>query len=178
MQVIVASTRNPAEMVHREKEFGVIREGSFADIVVVEGNPLDDIAKTRNIKMVFKEGAPVKLGYNKDFKNPVPRPDPDRPAPEIDEINPKVTEGETVTLQVKGENFLSTAVVTLDGKRLPTKIESKPGAFPDNFERFREVTAMIDPKLIQRAGAYRINVVHDVLGGAVSNPQPLMVKFK
>jgi hypothetical protein len=72
----------------------------------------------------------------------------------------------------------STAVVTLDGKRLPTKIESKPGAFPGNFERFREVTATIDPKLIQRAGTYRINVVHDGLGGAVSNPQPLMVKFK
>jgi hypothetical protein len=180
MQAILASTKNPAAMVHREKELGVIREGSFADIVVVEGNPLEDIAKTRNIKMVFKDGQAVRLGYNKDFKNPVPRPDPDRPAPEIDEINPKiVTEGAgPVTLKVTGENFLSTAVVTLDGKRLPSKIESKPGSFPDNFERFREVTATIDPKLIQRAGTYRINVVHDGLGGAVSNPQPLMVKFK
>lgn len=179
MQALLAATKNPAEMVHREKDLGAIKEGGFADIVVVEGNPLQDITKTRNIRMVFKDGQAVRLGYSKEFKNPVPRPDPDRPAPEIDEINPKVaTEGKAVTLQVKGENFLSTAVVTLDGKRLPTKIESKPGAFPDNFERFREVTATIDPKLIQRAGTYRINVVHDGPGGAVSNPQPLMVKFK
>jgi hypothetical protein len=131
--------------------------------------------------MVFKDGQAVRLGYNKDFKNPIPRADPDRPGPEIDEISPKVVlQGEgPLMLKVTGENFLSTAVVTLDGKRLPTKIISRPaGGFPDNFERFREVTATIDPKLIQKAGTYRIAVVHDGPGGAVSNAEALMVKFK
>ncbi|HEY2987447.1 MAG TPA: amidohydrolase family protein [Candidatus Binatia bacterium] len=180
MQAILTATRNPAEMVRRENELGVIKEGSLADIVVVEGNPLQDIAKTRNIKMVFKDGQAIALGYHPNFKNPIPRPDPDRPGPEIDEINPKVVvQGEgPVILKISGENFLSTAVVTLNGKRLPTKIEGKQANFPDNFERFRQISATVDPKLIERAGTYRINVVHDGMGGAVSNGEPLMVKYK
>jgi hypothetical protein len=180
MEALLAATRNPAEMMGKENELGVIKAGSFADLVVVDGNPLQDITKTRNIKMVFKEGAMLRLGYNKEFRNPIPRPFPDRPEPEIDDISPKVIAqpDAPVTLKVAGDNFLRTAVVTLDGKPLRTKNETKSGGYPANFERTRELTATIDPKSIQRPGTYKINVVHEGMGGAVSNSVYLIVKFK
>jgi hypothetical protein len=180
MEALLAATRNPAEMIGKQNELGVIKPGSFADIVVVDGNPLQDITRTRSIKMVFKEGNPLKLGYSKEFKNPIPRPFPDRPEPEIDDISPKVIAqpDAPVTLKVTGANFLSTAVVTLDGKPLRTKAEMKSGGYPENFERTREVSAVVDSKTIQRPGTYKVNVVHEGLGGAVSNSVYLVVKFK
>ena len=180
MEALLAATRNPAEMIGKESELGVIKPGSFADLVVVDGNPLQDITKTRNIKMVFKEGTMLKLGYNKDFRNPIPRPFPDRPEPEIDDISPKVIAqpDAPLTLKVTGDNFLRTAVVTLDGKLVQTKNAMKSGGYPENFERTRELTATIDPKAIQRPGTYRINVVHDGMGGSVSNSVYLVVKFR
>ena len=120
------------------------------------------------------------LGYTRNFKNPIPRPEPDRPAPEIDDIAPRVVlRGEgPVTLKVMGENFLSTAVVTLNGRPLPTRVALKADRFAENFERVREITATIDPKLTQNVGTYEVRVLHDGLGGAVSNPTPFIVKFK
>jgi hypothetical protein len=83
-----------------------------------------------------------------------------------------------VSLKVMGENFLSTAVVTLNGKPLPTQVEVKADRFAENFERVREITATIDPKLTQNVGTYEIRVLHEGLGAAVSNPTPFIVKFK
>jgi len=179
MEALLAATRNPAEMIGKANELGVIKPGSFADLVVVDGNPLQDITATRNIRIVFKEGAMLKLGYNKNFKNPIPRPFPDRPEPEIDDISPKVVAqpDAPLTLKVTGDNFMRTALVTVDGKPVQTKAELKSGGYPENFERARELTATIDPKAIQRPGTYRINVVHDGLGGSVSNSVYLVVKF-
>ena len=180
MEALLAATRNPAEMIGKANEIGVIKPGSYADLVVVDGNPLQDITVTRNIKMVFKEGAKLKLGYDKNLKNPIPRPFPDRPEPEIDDISPKVVvqPDAALTLKVTGDNFMRTALVTVDGKPVQTKAEVKSSGYPENFERARELTATIDPKAIQRPGTYRINVVHDGLGGAVSNSVYLVVKFR
>ncbi len=180
MEALLAATRNPAEMIGKESELGVIKPGSFADLVIVDGNPLQDITKTRSIKMVFKEGTMLKLGYNKDFRNPIPRPFPDRPEPEIDDISPKVIAqpDAPVTVKVTGDNFMSTAVVTLDGKPVRTKTEMKSSGYPENFERTRELIATLDPKSIPRPGTYRVNVMHDGMGGSVSNSMYLVVKFK
>jgi imidazolonepropionase-like amidohydrolase len=38
---------------------GTVEEGNTADLVIVNGNPLDDIRNTRNIEMVIKEGRVV-----------------------------------------------------------------------------------------------------------------------
>ena len=179
MEAILAATRNPAEQMHRENDLGAIRPGSLADVVLVEGNPLEDISKTRNIKMVFKDGREVKLGYNKDFDNPIPLLEGDRPQPEIDRIRPaSVAPGkEPVTLTVEGGNFMSTSVVLLDGRKLPTKVEIAKRPYPQNFDRGRKLTAVIDPKLIERAGSYEIRVVEQGMGGTGSNPVYLIVRF-
>ncbi|MGH7835951.1 MAG: amidohydrolase family protein [Candidatus Binatia bacterium] len=179
MEAILSATRNPAELVRRENEIGAIKPGAFADIVVVEGNPLEDITKTRNIKMVFKEGAPVKLGYTKNYKNPIPLLDGDRPVPEVDKIHPgSVAQGSgPVKVTVEGANFMITSVAMLDGKPLPTEVTINSRPYPQNFDRGTKLTATIDPKLIPKPGMYAITVAEPGSGGVTSNPAYLIVTF-
>jgi imidazolonepropionase-like amidohydrolase len=58
MQVIVASTRNSAEFL-RLADAGTLQPGKSADFIVLDGNPLDDIANTRRISAVYLRGAAV-----------------------------------------------------------------------------------------------------------------------
>jgi imidazolonepropionase-like amidohydrolase len=59
MEAIVASTKHGAELVRMESETGTIEEGKLADILVVDGDPLEDIAILQDrarLAMVMKDG--------------------------------------------------------------------------------------------------------------------------
>ena len=56
MEAIKAGTKNAAENLGKGSELGTIEEGKLADMIVVSGNPLEQIGKTRDIKMVIKDG--------------------------------------------------------------------------------------------------------------------------
>jgi imidazolonepropionase-like amidohydrolase len=58
MQVIVASTKNAAEFL-RANDAGTIEAGKSADLLVLDGNPLDDIKNTRKISAVYLRGVAV-----------------------------------------------------------------------------------------------------------------------
>ena len=58
MQVLVASTRNGAELL-RIADAGTLQAGKSADFIVLDGNPLDDIKNTRKISSVVLRGAAV-----------------------------------------------------------------------------------------------------------------------
>jgi imidazolonepropionase-like amidohydrolase len=63
MGAIKAGTSVSAQVLGLEKELGTIEEGKLADIVVIEGNPLDDVdilLKQENIRLVMKGGKLVK----------------------------------------------------------------------------------------------------------------------
>ena len=56
MQALVAATKNAAANLGRASDLGTVEENKLADIVVVSGNPLEDISNTGNIRMVIKDG--------------------------------------------------------------------------------------------------------------------------
>ena len=58
MQVIVAATRNSAEFL-RMNDAGTLAANKSADFIVLDANPIDDIANTRRISSVYLRGAAV-----------------------------------------------------------------------------------------------------------------------
>jgi imidazolonepropionase-like amidohydrolase len=62
MQAIVATTRSAAELLHMAGEVGTLEPGKLADVLVVDGDPLSDIAiiaDSARRALVLKGGAPV-----------------------------------------------------------------------------------------------------------------------
>jgi imidazolonepropionase-like amidohydrolase len=55
-QALAAATRNPAEFLRASKEWGTIESGKRADLVLVTGNPLEDIRNTARIEGVALGG--------------------------------------------------------------------------------------------------------------------------
>lgn len=56
MEAIQSATIKGAELLGKEKELGSIEAGKIADIVAVEGNPLENIKVMENVTFVMKEG--------------------------------------------------------------------------------------------------------------------------
>ena len=63
MQAIVASTANAARLLHLENQVGTLEMGKLADVVVVDGDVLEDMSKIAdpaNVKLVLKGGQAAK----------------------------------------------------------------------------------------------------------------------
>lgn len=63
LEAIRAATMNAASAAGLEGKVGVIKKGAIADLIVVKGDPLNDIntlLNPNNIKLVFKEGNLIK----------------------------------------------------------------------------------------------------------------------
>jgi len=58
MQVITAATRNGAQFL-RINDAGTIEANKSADFLVLDANPLDDIAHTTRIAAVYRNGVAV-----------------------------------------------------------------------------------------------------------------------
>jgi imidazolonepropionase-like amidohydrolase len=56
MEAIIAATRNGAALLKREKDFGAIEAGRFADIIAVKGDPLADVTVLERMSFVMREG--------------------------------------------------------------------------------------------------------------------------
>ena len=64
MQALIAATRNCADLCEVSDKLGTVEKGKIADLIVVEGNPLDNISNLRTLKMVLKDGKKVNLDKN------------------------------------------------------------------------------------------------------------------
>jgi imidazolonepropionase-like amidohydrolase len=58
MQALVVGTRNSAENLGLA-DLGTIAPGKSADFIVLDANPLDDIANTRKISRVYLRGEEI-----------------------------------------------------------------------------------------------------------------------
>jgi imidazolonepropionase-like amidohydrolase len=59
-QAITAATASAAELLGREADIGRIREGCYADIIAVRGDPLVDIRALETVSFVMKGGSVIK----------------------------------------------------------------------------------------------------------------------
>lgn len=177
MQAIMAATKTGAEYLGAEKDLGTIDRGKLADLIIVNGDPLQNIRDTRNIVTVIKDGEVVDLSYHADFTNPIPRPHNQEfygyTVPTLSAIAPRIAgedEGD-VPLGVKGTNFFPVSIVYFGGVPIPC-----------TFVNQTELRATIPSHLV-RVGTVRVSVAnpkpHEFAGqGATSNALPFMVGFK
>ena len=56
LEIIQASTSRPAKMLGLENEIGTIQAGLRADLLIVEGNPLEDIQRVHKPIWVVRNG--------------------------------------------------------------------------------------------------------------------------
>lgn len=56
LEAIKTATYNPAKYFNMETELGSIKENMWADLVILDANPLEDINNTRQINAVVKQG--------------------------------------------------------------------------------------------------------------------------
>ncbi|MFO7755660.1 MAG: amidohydrolase family protein [Bacteroidales bacterium] len=63
MEAIEAATRTGAEALGMDNVLGTVEEGKIADLIVVDGDPLSDIAELRNVVMVIQSGKTVKKTF-------------------------------------------------------------------------------------------------------------------
>ncbi|MFW6193666.1 MAG: amidohydrolase family protein, partial [Gemmatimonadota bacterium] len=59
MEVLVATTRNGARALGRGAELGTVEPGKEADLVLLEEDPLDDLAAAASVATVVKGGEVV-----------------------------------------------------------------------------------------------------------------------
>ena len=57
--ILRAATANGARWLGREDDFGTVEPGRRAHLILVDGDPLEDIAELRNIDLVVKDGVIV-----------------------------------------------------------------------------------------------------------------------
>lgn len=56
LQALQAATLNPAKYFGRTDDLGTVEEGKLADLVLLDANPLEDIANTTRIRAVVADG--------------------------------------------------------------------------------------------------------------------------
>ena len=156
-QAIVSATRLPAEFLDRSEDLGTLEKGKFADLVILNRDPLQDIGNTQDIYAVFKDGQPVDLDYHRYFTSPLPRPTwtaVGTPTPHIESFPLSVScSDSTAEVTIKGKNFRAQSFVKIDGVGQDIHYVSPT-----------EITAELDCQNLDIPGTYELIVV---------NPKPI-----
>ena len=169
MKAIQAATHNVARTFRMDKDYGSVEPGKVADLSIVEGDPLQDIWMTQNVKMVVMDGKVIDIGFKK-YKNPIPSFYSYQSLPLNLEISPLfLIEGSGPTvLKVRGQGGMwPFHRVMLNGQPLPTSFNSKD-----------EVQAIIPPEAIPTAGTYIVTLKCEGEAFPESHRAHLVVGFK
>jgi imidazolonepropionase-like amidohydrolase len=168
-KAIQAATLNVARTFRKDKDYGSVEPGKVADLSIVDGNPLQDIWMTQNVKMVVMDGKLIDIGFHK-YKNPIPSFYSYQSLPLDLEISPLfLIEGSGPTvLRARGAGGMwPFHKVMLNGQPLPTSFNSKD-----------EVQAIIRPEAISTAGTYIVTLKCEGEPFPESHRAHLVVGFK
>jgi len=173
MQAILASTKWPAEFIHKEKDLGTVEPGKLADVIVVDGDPLADIHSIAKVQTVILDGKVVDTRLDPNFRNPLPRtfyvdtPYEDR-APVISGISPGTARAGNagLTVALHGERFTPQTVVRFDVSDVPAQ-----------FVNDTTLRVTLGSAQLRNTGTYAITVQNPGSGGGPSNPVYFLVNF-
>jgi imidazolonepropionase-like amidohydrolase len=56
LDALKAATSVDAKILHMDDRIGRVREGLFADLIAVDGDPSTDLSRLHNVKFVMKNG--------------------------------------------------------------------------------------------------------------------------
>jgi imidazolonepropionase-like amidohydrolase len=127
MQAIQTATRNTADFYVKGKGIGTVEPGKLADVIVVRGNPLQDIRDTRNVEVVIKDGRVMERGYHASYTNSYKRPFPARETPDsaITSVKPYVvSQGDRRAITLIGSGFTRATMVWAGDRPLATTFVS------------------------------------------------------
>lgn len=177
MTSIQSATLNVAKAFRKDMDYGSVEVGKVADLSIVEGDPLQDIWATTNVKLVVMGGKVIDPAFT-GVRNPIPSWYAYQTHPADLEISPFATLQNTpTTIRVKGEGMWPFhrvmlkrefgSIFNFNAMELPTKYISK-----------EELEAIIAPEMITEAGTYTITVKADGEILPESNRAHLIVGFK
>jgi imidazolonepropionase-like amidohydrolase len=169
MTALQAATLNVARTFKKDKDYGSIERGKVADLSIIEGDPLQDIWMTQNVKMVVMDGEVIDIGFH-NYKNPIPSFYSYQSLPLDLEISPLfLIEGSgPTTLKIRGQGGMwPFHRVMLNGEPLPTSFVSK-----------NELKATIPPEAIPKAGTYIVTLKCEGEAFPESHRAHLIVGFK
>ena len=137
-----AATLNVAKTFHKDKDYGSVEPGKVADLSIIEGNPLQDIWMTQNVKMVVMNGKIVDHQFHK-YVNPIPEFNSWQQLSEHIVVTPYAVAAGSgpTTLKIAGRGFWPFHQVLLNGKPLETK-----------FINRTELDAIVPPEAIKDVG--------------------------
>ncbi len=169
MTAIQAATLTVAKTFKKDKDYGSVEPGKVADLSIVEGDPLQDIWMTQNVKMVVMDGKVVDIGFTR-YKNPIPSFYSYQTLPLDLEIEPLFLierSGPTV-MKVRGAGGMwPFHRVLLNGEALPTSFVSKD-----------ELRATIPLEAISKAGTYIVTLKCEGESFPESHRAHLVVGFR
>lgn len=175
LKAIVSATSAAADFLGGDgsEKVGAIEPGRCADLVILNGNPLQDIAQTKNIASVIKDGNVLDTSYDPCFTNPLPSPRKlethANRIPVLTAVDPFVIREGTATdvdLQVTGSFFARHASVRVNGRRIPTRFVSPS-----------ELRATVPASLVSLAGTVPLTVDNPPPDGGESIPVYLLVTY-
>ena len=67
MQIIVALTKYPAELVQKQDSLGTVEAGKLADLLIVSGDPLQDVENLKKTDTVIFDGRVIDRAYHANY---------------------------------------------------------------------------------------------------------------
>ncbi len=127
LHALQSATLYTAEVMRMEDELGTVEEGRLADLVVIRGNPLENIRNTRAISHVISRGRVLDGEYHPEFNILMPKPEPETsshffPSPRIKWVSPSAltTESSSARIIVRGSGFIPYSLLNFGGYNLAT----------------------------------------------------------
>ena len=149
---------------------GTLQVGRWGDVVLLDGDPLRDIANIDRISQVIKAGEVLEMRYHRNYRPAFwNRPEHDdydnsrvNVVPVLTTVTVEPGAGGATTIVAKGRGFYDVSNIYLNNLRLDT-----------NLVHIEELRATLPADQKPAAGPYNITVRTPWPGGGISEAKPL-----